>query len=47
VGSVSAKELEHYQRVREQFEMAEKRGRKGRGKLSDRRRWERRKMLQQ
>ncbi|CAZ84771.1 unnamed protein product [Tuber melanosporum] len=31
VGSVSAKELEHYQRVREQFEMAEEKGKKGRG----------------
>jgi len=32
VGSVSAKELEHYQRVREQFEMAEEKGKKGEGK---------------
>jgi len=45
VGSVSAKELEHCQRVREKFEMAEEQGKKG--KLSKKRRWERRKMLQQ
>ncbi|PUU82934.1 hypothetical protein B9Z19DRAFT_1098947 [Tuber borchii] len=32
VGSVSAKELEHYQRVREQFEMAEEKGKMGKGK---------------
>ena len=32
VGSVSAKELEHYQRVREQFEMAEEKEKKGKGK---------------
>jgi len=33
VGSVSAKELEHCQRVREKFEVTEEKGKKGKGKV--------------